>query len=242
MIDLSDDEPLLDGDGVLKSSSETMKSENAKRPLERQIEADGMLERPAKRQCEVSQVEVVNFTHTVRAPGTAIFSEPNQDFLVHLEQNGYAVLQGVLGNAVQCFRDEFWRAMTSVVPDLDYRNEQTWNFPKGFRGIVTSYGLPHADFAWMIRAHPRLRHAFASIFGTNDLVVSLDAVIAQAQNSKSKLPEPGYIRTSIPTTKVCRFKLSIHTLAVDHMMLGPVWSLVHTKSPFHGSGEQKGTT
>ena len=107
---------------------------------------------------------------------------------MHLQEDGFAILQGVLGDAGHIFRDEFWKAMTIVVPDLDIGKQHTWNFPKGFRGIVTSYGLPHADFAWMVRAHPRIREAFASIFGTKDLVVSLDAVIAQAQNSKSKLP------------------------------------------------------
>lgn len=119
--------------------------------------------------------------------GSAIFGEPNGDFLLHLREQGYAILQGVLGDG-SSFMDEFWKAMTLVVPDLDARRPQTWNFPKGFRGIVSSYGLPQADFAWMVRGHPRIRQAFARMFDTDDLVVSLDAVIAQAQNAKSKLP------------------------------------------------------
>ena len=121
--------------------------------------------------------------------GTAVFLEPNADFLWHLREYGYAVLQGVLGEDCGRFQDEFWSAMASVVPRLDPSRVETWTFPKGFRGIVTSYGLPHADFAWMVRAHPRMRQAFAHIFGTEDLVVSLDAVIAQAGASTTKLPQ-----------------------------------------------------
>ena len=183
VIDLSDDEPQLEGVNSGIDKPETVEEVTSKRAGFESVE--GHLERPAKRPC---QSPVVNFTRMPSTPGTAIFGEANEDFLVHLQENGFAILQGVLGDAAHTFRDEFWKAMTQVVPDLDIAKEHTWNFPKGFRGIVTSYGLPHADFAWMIRAHPRIQQAFASIFGTKDLVVSLDAVIAQAQNSKSKLP------------------------------------------------------
>ena len=121
--------------------------------------------------------------------GTAIFPEANMDFLWHLEDRGFAVLEGVLGSGESCqaFLSDFWSAMVAVVPGLDPLQERTWNFPKGFRGIVTSYGLPQADFAWSIRAHPRVQTAFARIFGTTDLVVSLDAIIAEARPAKTKL-------------------------------------------------------
>lgn len=201
VIDLSDEEPQLDGDGDGIEASGVSTGENGPKevqlfqqvntvePVKRALEMVPELEpERAKRHCHMTPMEVVNFTRTMRTPGTAIFGEANEDFLVHLQENGFAILQGVLGDAGHIFRDEFWKAMTTVVPDLDIGKQHTWNFPKGFRGIVTSYGLPHADFAWMVRAHPRIREAFASIFGTKDLVVSLDAVIAQAQNSKSKLP------------------------------------------------------
>eukprot|EP00435_Cladocopium_sp_Y103_P071750 s11_g38.t1 len=211
VIDLSDEEPQLDGElggGTIEASgvstgeltedggqSKEVQHVNAEKSLLKPLKSvkrplEMVPEEPerAKRHCDMTPVEVVNFTRTIRTPGTAIFGEANEDFLVHLRENGFAILQGVLGDAGHIFRDEFWKAMTKVVPDLDIGKQHTWNFPKGFRGIVTSYGLPHADFAWMVRAHPRIREAFASIFGTKDLVVSLDAVIAQAQNSKSKLP------------------------------------------------------
>ena len=121
--------------------------------------------------------------------GAPIFPEANMDFLRHLEERGFAVLEGILSSVQSChsFLEEFWGAMTAVVPGLDPLQERTWNFPKGFRGIVTSYGLPQADFAWRIRAHPRVQDAFSRIFKTNDLVVSLDAIIAEARAAKTRL-------------------------------------------------------
>jgi len=125
-----------------------------------------------------------------RSLGTPIFTEPSDDFLRHFEEHGYAVLKGVLGSqaAQNNFLQGFWQAMTTIMPSLDPKRRETWIFPKGFRGIITTYGLPHADFAWAVRSAPRIREAFARIFGTEDLVVSLDAVIAQEGVSKSKLP------------------------------------------------------
>ena len=125
----------------------------------------------------------------LRCLGTAIFPEANADFLRHLEDQGFAVLQGILGSTGSCqaFLHEFWTAMKAVAPSIDPTQQSTWNFPKGFRGIVTSYGLPQAGFAWSIRAHPRVHTAFARIFGTTDLVVSLDAIIAEARPAKTKL-------------------------------------------------------
>lgn len=158
---------------------------------------------PAKRRCLFSpstsgipRQELEGPRHALGKPqsalrclGTAIFPEANADFLRHLEDQGFAVLQGILGSTGSCqaFLHEFWTAMKAVAPSIDPTQQSTWNFPKGFRGIVTSYGLPQADFAWSIRAHPRVHTAFARIFGTTDLVVSLDAIIAEARPAKTKL-------------------------------------------------------
>eukprot|EP00930_Biecheleria_cincta_P054802 TRINITY_DN41201_c0_g1_i1.p1 TRINITY_DN41201_c0_g1~~TRINITY_DN41201_c0_g1_i1.p1 ORF type:complete len:409 (+),score=60.02 TRINITY_DN41201_c0_g1_i1:200-1426(+) len=121
--------------------------------------------------------------------GMAIFTQPDDDFLAHLHHHGYAILHGVLGSeqANELFLQKFWSAMTAIVPGLDPHKRQTWTFPKGFRGIVSTYGLPQADFAWDIRAHPRVYAAFAKIFGTQDLVASLDAVILEEGVAKTKL-------------------------------------------------------
>lgn len=121
--------------------------------------------------------------------GQALFREPDEAFLRHLDVHGYAVLQNILGSPAerQRFLDAFWAALTAVVPSQNPSRRETWRFPKGFRGIVTSYGLPQADFAWMVRLSPRIHQAFSRIFGTEDLVASLDAVIAEEGIAKRPL-------------------------------------------------------
>lgn len=132
---------------------------------------------------------------TLQAPpsgmvGNAIFTEPCDAFLRHLQDHGYAILNGILRVEVEKrrFLENFWAAMSSILPTMDPQRRDTWNFPKGFRGIVSTYGLPQADFAWMARASPRMRLAFSRIFDTQDLVVSLDAVIAEEGIPRSVLP------------------------------------------------------
>lgn len=126
---------------------------------------------------EVSDDEVTETPpKRLRTWGTAVFDDCGEDFLHHLAQQGYAVLRGVLKDDCGAFREEVSGALSAVAGG---------RFPPGFRGIVSSYGLPQADFAWRVRGHWRLREAFAAIFGCHDLVVSLDAVILQAGQAKS---------------------------------------------------------
>mmetsp|Transcript_27837 Transcript_27837/g.54759 ORF Transcript_27837/g.54759 Transcript_27837/m.54759 type:complete len:490 (+) Transcript_27837:83-1552(+) len=126
---------------------------------------------------------------TVVDPATPCFDEPGKDFLQHLEHHGYAVLRGILGSDEMRshFLDMFWTAMQQVVPRTQRNKRRTWQFPRGFRGIVSSYGLPQADFAWMVRQAPLIHRAFAEIFETEDLVSSLDAVIMEEGVPKNKL-------------------------------------------------------
>jgi len=63
-----------------------------------------------------------------------------------------------------------------VLPTLDRKDPETWKFPRDSRGIARGWGLPHSDFAWFLRVHPRMRHVFALIYGTEDLVVGMDSV------------------------------------------------------------------
>jgi hypothetical protein len=38
------------------------------------------------------------------------------------------------------------------------------------------YGSGHSSFAWMIRSNPKLKKIFETLFGTSDLISSLDGV------------------------------------------------------------------
>ena len=186
VIELSDDEP----EGSQKKGK-GLKPLPSSPPTKRRCLSSSRCKTMATRAGQEGPLSCLSIPQGVRSNlGTAIFPEANADFLWHLEDRGFAVLEGILGSNPSCqaFLDDFWRAMAAVVPGTDPLREQTWDFPRGFRGIVTSYGLPQADFAWTIRAHPRVRHAFARIFDTERLVVSLDAIIAEARTAKTKLP------------------------------------------------------
>eukprot|EP00435_Cladocopium_sp_Y103_P065555 s1285_g27.t1 len=122
-------------------------------------------------------------------PSSALFEDANADFIQHLHVHGFAILTGVLGRAgADAYERGFWQAMTQVLPSTDPREPATWKFPRGMRGIVVTHGLPQADYAWQLWCSAKLHAAFASIYQTAELVVSLDAVIAQAHKYKSKLP------------------------------------------------------
>jgi hypothetical protein len=46
----------------------------------------------------------------------------------------------------------------------------------GKQGILPFYGSGHSSFAWMIRSHPNVKAIFESIYGTSDLISSLDGI------------------------------------------------------------------
>jgi len=139
---------------------------------------------------EEERVGVETLGAVLRAPGEShIFDMPGQAFKEHLESQGFAALRGILPDVdagQSKYLDLFWSSMQQVLPTIDPSRRDTWHLPDGFRGIVQTYGLPQADFAWMVRLSPKVRAAFACIFGTTDLCVSLDAVIIQDGLPKSK--------------------------------------------------------
>lgn len=44
------------------------------------------------------------------------------------------------------------------------------------KGMCLQYAVTHEDFAWAIRGEPGVIDAFEKIYGTDDLLVSFDAV------------------------------------------------------------------
>eukprot|EP00971_Amphidinium_carterae_P158793 3148311-Amphidinium_carterae.1 len=118
-----------------------------------------------------------------------IFDAPGEAFKAHFVSEGFAALHGILpeeGFGQARFLESFWSSMQQVLPTIDPSRREAWQLPDGFRGIVQTYGLPQADFAWMVRTAPKVHAAYACLFGTTDLCVSLDAVIIQDGLPKSK--------------------------------------------------------
>mmetsp|Transcript_21580 Transcript_21580/g.50334 ORF Transcript_21580/g.50334 Transcript_21580/m.50334 type:complete len:433 (-) Transcript_21580:22-1320(-) len=119
-----------------------------------------------------------------------IFDEPSEAFREHLASKGYVALRGVLPEMeIDSFLKQFWSELQQVSPSINPARRETWKFPDGFRGIVHTYGLPQASFAWKVRTLPKVHAAFARIFSTTDLCTSMDAVIMQDALPKCK-PKP----------------------------------------------------
>jgi len=128
---------------------------------------------------------------TAGAATCPLFAAPDADFLKHLEEQGFAVLTGVMtAETLGAYDQAFWAAMQGILPAESPFNKPgepgSWRFPGGFRGATWCYGLPQSDFAWILRENSNIRSAFEAIHCEKDLVVSLDAIIAQAALPKTK--------------------------------------------------------
>ena len=100
----------------------------------------------------------------------------------YLEEHGYVVVSNALGDTdPQRIIDMMWDFMekfpTKENNDLDRNNIETWdNFwlPNPSNGIINGVGYGQSDAQWAIRTAPRVKKAFAAIWGTSDLIVSYD--------------------------------------------------------------------
>jgi len=102
-------------------------------------------------------------------------------FLAHLQEHGYVVVKEV-ASAVErtVAEDLFWQFLVEnagFVRD----DPSTWTDEQFERvgcvatGIISRAGIGQSDFMWYLRVLPAVRKAFASIWGTPDLLTSFDA-------------------------------------------------------------------
>lgn len=94
--------------------------------------------------------------------------------------NGFLVVSSVL-NSVDCEHClALARAWTLAASSAEARLENTSHHQKLRSvegGILPFYGSGHSSFAWYIRSNPHVRKVFECLFGTDDLLASLDGVI-----------------------------------------------------------------
>lgn len=92
--------------------------------------------------------------------------------LSHLDREGYAIIKEVASpERVLAARQEFW----ACFPNFDRTSMEDWNFkwrPDSKTGICSN--LNHTDFLWNTRLLPRVKQAFARIWGSDDLITSFD--------------------------------------------------------------------
>jgi Phytanoyl-CoA dioxygenase (PhyH) len=117
-----------------------------------------------------------------------------------LETHGFIVISGVLHeNECHHALDLAWdwieatsaseqarevaRKPTSAIDKapvqrLDTSSHASAFFPRAVEGgMMPFYGSGHSSFAWKIRSHPNVKQVFASLYGTSDLISSLDCIV-----------------------------------------------------------------
>jgi ectoine hydroxylase-related dioxygenase (phytanoyl-CoA dioxygenase family) len=108
------------------------------------------------------------------------FEINDKRWLAHLDAEGYAVVASVAGeDARESAEDLLWQFLEK---HTSWRRSKprTWTDegiePIGSvqNGIVNGAGMGQSDFLWYLRTLPKVRSAFAQIWGTDALITSFD--------------------------------------------------------------------
>ena len=99
-----------------------------------------------------------------------------------LERDGYAVIRGVYSReeATQV-EDAAWACLTKATggalhQDRNYARELAKNLLPHKHGIIESHRFNHAPWVRQVRRDPRIISIFAALYGTDQLVASMDRV------------------------------------------------------------------
>jgi len=112
-----------------------------------------------------------------------------------LEKEGYAVLKGVLTKSeVDTASDLMWDWLEGLGSGLQRENADTWvdaAWPGDLEtGIVTTCGAPQSPAAWYLRTRPQVVDAFASLWGTRELISSMDCLLLWRPWQNNQLCKP----------------------------------------------------
>eukprot|EP00930_Biecheleria_cincta_P097960 TRINITY_DN89641_c0_g1_i1.p1 TRINITY_DN89641_c0_g1~~TRINITY_DN89641_c0_g1_i1.p1 ORF type:complete len:414 (-),score=56.32 TRINITY_DN89641_c0_g1_i1:203-1315(-) len=108
------------------------------------------------------------------------FQLSDQEWLAHLEQEGYVVLAAVGSPSdVRKAQDLFW---DFIEANSSWRrgDHSTWSDVGGRglgmlqKGLINGAGIGQSDFMWFLRTLPKVRQAFETVWQTKELLVSFD--------------------------------------------------------------------
>lgn len=113
---------------------------------------------------------------TAERPWYVFDFSDEKKWLEQLRGHGFVVIRGV-GTADQVFaaKDLLWDAICERFGHTIHDDPYTWNFPLNESGIVP--WLAQSAGAWAVRGWPNIKQAFARIWETEDLIVSMDCVL-----------------------------------------------------------------
>lgn len=124
--------------------------------------------------------EYFNSHHYFNADSVRTVKATFGDWRDDLDRNGYAIIKGAipLDRAVDYQKQAFdW--LSSFSSDFSFEDRSTWtaaNLPVQNKiNTFTAYSVCHEKFMWDARLEPAVVDAFATLWGTSDLIVSFDA-------------------------------------------------------------------
>ncbi|EHA46828.1 hypothetical protein MGG_08779 [Pyricularia oryzae 70-15] len=120
------------------------------------------------------------------------------DWRDDLVRDGYAVIKGAVPreNALK-YADKMLGLVESFGLGYDRKDPSTVHPDKlpviNEKGMLLNYAAPHEDFVWAIRSERGVVEAFEQVYGTEDLLVSFDAInygFANRDNLPANKPWP----------------------------------------------------
>jgi hypothetical protein len=105
-----------------------------------------------------------------------------QEWLSYLKQHGYVVIKGAVSpQDVNTTKNLLWNWLENLGSGIKRTDPKTWNnsnWPGAlFPGFATTHGGGQIEAAWYLRSLPSVKNAFAAIWNTQDLAVSMDTFI-----------------------------------------------------------------
>ena len=123
----------------------------------------------------------------------APFGDWRDDFFA----NGYAVVKGAIPRekALQ-YQQKAFEWLSSFGTDFNIDDPKTWvkaNIPVQSKiNTFTHYGVPHEAFVWDAKMEPGVLEAFTKLWGTDELLVSFDALNVTLPNRTDVQPKPSW--------------------------------------------------
>ncbi len=118
----------------------------------------------------------------VEAPPAKDWSARIAEAARHLEEHGWAVIERLYSEE-ECtqLHNQMWQLLEKasggdLTRDLDYATVKAQRLPPHKHGILESYRINHAEFVRQVRRDLRIIRVFAALYGSDQLVSSLDRV------------------------------------------------------------------
>ncbi|KAK9484584.1 hypothetical protein V1527DRAFT_469697 [Lipomyces starkeyi] len=104
-----------------------------------------------------------------------------EDWFRDLIRDGYCVVKGAVSREHAAeYVEAVYQWLESFNLGFDRNDPSTFHKDHlpviGSKGICNDYGVSHEDFVWKVRSEPGVVGVFERIWGTEDLIVSFDAI------------------------------------------------------------------